>query len=105
MHYSGTTVSEKAVRGRIERFFERQEFENGFKSGVGDVVSSLNFIVPSPSSNTPVDTDPLPYLSTTTPGDAVPSFNLSTPPPCDPTSKDYSITKQKSKQLTNYHIG
>ena len=58
MKYSGATVSERAVRRRIERLFKRQEFENGVESGGGDVVSSPNSLVPSPSSTTPGDTDP-----------------------------------------------
>ena len=71
MHYYGAAVSERAVRRRVERFFKRQEFENGVKSGGGDNVLSPDSLVPSPSSATPGDT----YLFTdspeTPPGDAV----------------------------------
>ena len=96
MQYYGATVSERAVRRRVERFFERQEFENGVESGGGDVVSSPNYIVPSPSSTTHGDTEPFPDSSTTPPGDSVPSPDLSTTSPCDPTSK-YSLIKKARK--------
>ena len=87
------------MRRRVERFFERQEFENGVESGGGDVVSSPNSLVPSPSSTTPGDTDLLPDFSTTPPGDAVPSPDLSTTPPRDPTSKYSSITKARNQAI------
>ena len=87
MQYFGATVSEQAVRRRVERFFERQEFENGFKSGGGDFVSSPNSLVPSLSSITPSNNEPFPDFSTTPPGDAVPSLDLATTPSYNPTSK------------------
>ena len=60
-------------------------------------MSSTNSIVPTPSSTTPGDTEPLPDLSTIPPGDAAPSPTVSTTPPRNPTSKDYSITKLRKK--------
>ena len=33
MHYYRATVSERAVRHGVERFFKRQEFDNGVDSG------------------------------------------------------------------------
>ena len=51
MNYSGATVSERAMRRRVERFFERQEFENGVESGGGDAV-------PSPDLSTTPPRDP-----------------------------------------------
>ena len=99
MQYSGAAVSERAVRRRVERFFERQEFENGVESGGGDVVLSPNSLVPSPSSITPRDTDPFTDSSTTPPGYAKPSLYLSTTPPHYPTSKDSSITKARNKSI------
>ena len=99
MQYSGATVSEQAVRHRVDRFFELQEFENGVESGGGDVVSSPNSLMTSPSSTTLGNTEPLPDLSTTTPGDSVPSPDLSATPPHDPTSKDYLITKARKQAI------
>ena len=46
MQYSGATIVERAVRRRVERFFERQDFVNGVTKFGEDVV-------PSPDSTTP----------------------------------------------------
>ena len=99
MQYSGATVSERAVRRRVKIFFDCQEFEHGVDSSGGDVVSSPNSLVPSPSSTTPGDTEPLPDSSTTPPGDAVPFPNLSTTPTRDPTSNNSSITKARNQAI------
>ena len=99
MQYSGATVSERAVSRRVESLFERQELYNGVDSGGGDAVSSPNYLVPSPSSTTPGDTDPLRDLSKTLPVDAVPSPDLSTTTPRDPTSKYSSITKARKQAI------
>ena len=51
MEYSGATITERAVRRRVERFFKRQDFENG----VGALNSVLQpaeaFDIPDPSSS------------------------------------------------------
>ena len=60
MQYYGATVSECAVRRRVDRFFEHQESENGVESGGGDIVPSPNYLVPSTSSTTPGDIKPSP---------------------------------------------
>ena len=75
MQYSGATVTEQTVRRRVERFFERQDFEIGVTKFGEDVV-------PSPDSTTPPrDAVPRPDSdSTTPPRDAVPR-PVSTPPP------------------------
>ena len=99
MQYSGATVSERAVRHRVKRFFERQEFENGVESGGEDIVLSPNSLVTSPFSTTPDNTEPLLDSLTTPSGDAVPYPYLSTTPPRDPTSKDSSITKARKQAI------
>ena len=99
MQYSGATGSEQALRRHVKRFFKRQEFDNSVESGGGEIVSSPNYIVPSPSSSTPGDNEPFTDLSKTPPGDATTSPNLSTTPPRDPTSKDSSITKERNQAI------
>ena len=64
MQYSGATVSERSVRRCVERFFERQELDNGVEIGGGYFLSSSDYLVPSPSSNTPGDTEPSQDFST-----------------------------------------
>ena len=95
MEYSGATITERAVRRRVERFFERQDFENG-------VTKSGEDVVPSPDSTTPPrDAVPRPDSDyTTLPQDAVPR-PVSTTPPRILTRQKSSSTKAQKEAIDN----
>ena len=70
MHYSRATMTERAVRRRVERFFERQDLDNGVEERQdleNGVERGEEDAVPSTDSSTtpPRDTVPSPDSSTT----------------------------------------